>query len=184
MKQATGWLKVKLLLMLVVLLSSCSTDIKHYQGSTPALDIQEYFNGPVVAWGIVQDYQHKVTRRFCVELNGSWQQEQGLLKEVFYFKDGEISHRNWRLTRQGNQYLGLAEDVIGTAGGEQLGYAFRWQYRLAVDIDGENYHFDLDDWMYRIDDYRVFNKTQMKKFGITLAEITLFFDKEQPLRQC
>ncbi|WDE00267.1 DUF3833 domain-containing protein [Thalassomonas actiniarum] len=185
MKSLLLLLKTKFLLILLLGLLSCSNDINHYQDTTPVLDIQSYFTGPVIAWGIVQDYNLKVTRRFCVELEGSWQQEQGLLKEVFYFKDGEVSRRNWRLTRQGGgKYLGQAEDVIGIAGGQQLGYAFRWQYRLAIDIDGESYHFDLDDWMYRIDDHRVFNKTQMKKFGITLAEITLFFDKEQPLRHC
>jgi len=38
--------------------------------------------------------------------------------------------------------------------------------------------------MYQIDEYRVFNRTKMKKLGVTLAEITLFFDKQTPGKTC
>jgi hypothetical protein len=42
----------------------------------------------------------------------------------------------------------------------------------------------MDDWMYQIDDYRVMNKTTISKFGIDVAEVTLFFDKETPYQTC
>jgi len=169
----------------MLLLTSCTTPIADYQQTSPALDIQTYFDGPMTAWGIVQDYNDKVTRRFCVELNGSWQGEKGLLKEKFYFDDGEISYRNWQLTRRvDGQYHGEAEDVVGQARGQQRGFAFQWQYELIVPIDDSEYQFVLDDWMYRIDEYRAFNRTEMKKFGITVAQLTLFFDKQTPLRGC
>lgn len=173
------------MLVVVGIMSSCSTKITTYQGSTPEIDIQRYFNGPVVAWGMLQDYNQQVTRRFCVEMHGTWQQNVGTLKETFYFKDGEISYRNWQLTRNENgDYSGEAEDVIGIASGQQQGFALQWQYQLSVNINDTSYQFTLDDWMYRIDNFRVFNRTKMKKFGITVAEITLFFDKELPLRSC
>lgn len=168
-----------------VFTTSCSTNLDEYKGSTPRLDIKEYFNGPLIAWGMIQDHNGTTIRRFCVELVGTWQNNIGDLKETFYFDDGEISHRNWQLTRlTKNTYTGNAEDVIGTASGQQNGFAFQWQYELSVKIDGTQYHFSLDDWMYQIDQYRVFNKTKMNKFGVTVADITLFFDKQQPLRQC
>ena len=139
----------------------------------------------IFVWGMVQDYSNKVTRRFCVEMNGSWQKNVGTLAETFYFNDGEESTRDWQLIRNKNgSYLGTAEDVIGVAQGQQEGFALQWQYKLSVKIDDKLYQFDLDDWMYRIDDYRVFNLTDMKKMGVTLAKITLFFDKQQPLREC
>jgi hypothetical protein len=165
--------------------SSCSTPITAYQDSTPELDIQRYFDGPVTAWGMVQDYNQQVTRRFCVEMQGTWKKNIGTLAETFYFNDGEISYRDWQLTRhESGEYSGTADDVIGIAQGQQQGFALQWRYQLSVKIDSENYQFDLDDWMYRIDDYRVFNRTKMNKFGITVAEITLFFDKQLPLRTC
>lgn len=167
------------------MLSSCSTNIKEYRNTGPVLDIKTYFNGPVVAWGMVQDYNKQVTRRFCVEMEGTWQEDVGLLAEKFYFNNGEISYRNWQLTRNTkSNYTGNAEDVVGTATGKQNGFALQWEYQLSMKINETEYIFDLDDWMYRIDNYRVFNRTEMKKFGVKVAEITLFFDKEQPYRKC
>ena len=186
LKLATWMLSVSLT---ALLLGSCSTKIEEYKDPKPALNIESYFDGPVIAWGMIQDYNDKLTRRFCVELVGTWSDNNGVLngelKETFYFDDGEITYRNWQLVRtSNNQFTGTAEDVIGVAKGNQNGFAFQWQYQLSVDIDDKNYHFTLDDWMYQIDQYRVFNKTEMKKFGIKVADITLFFDKQQPLRQC
>lgn len=166
-------------------LVSCNASLEDYQTSQPQLSLETYFDGPVIAWGLVQDYQDKVTRRFCVEIDGSWKDNQGSLAETFYFNDGEVSTRNWQLTKQANnQYIGTAEDVIGQGYGQTSGYAMRWQYTLSLDIDDSNYHFALDDWIYQIDEYRLFNRAKMKKFGITVASLTLFFDKETPLRSC
>jgi hypothetical protein len=148
-------------------------------------DIKNYFNGPVIAWGMVQDYSNKVTRRFCVEIEGTWQEDNGILAETFYFDDGEISYRNWQLTKLANgAYQGTAEDVIGLAKGQHKGFAFNWQYSLKVPVEDEVYILKLDDWMYQLDKKRVFNKTAMKKFGFTVADITLFFDKSNPGEKC
>jgi hypothetical protein len=170
---------------LSVTLISCSTDISHYKNQNPKFDIKQYFNGDMIAWGMIQDYSNEVTRRFCVEIDASWQQEQGTLKEKFYFDDGEITYRTWSLTQLENgAYTGSAEDVIGIANGQQSGFAFQWQYQLAVPIDDSTYHFTMDDWMYMLDEYRVFNKTAMSKFGVEVAEITLFFDKQLSDKSC
>tara|TARA_R110000744_G_scaffold159442_1_gene275574 strand:+ start:571 stop:1122 length:552 start_codon:yes stop_codon:yes gene_type:complete len=177
--------KLALIFCLGFVLSSCTSQLEDYQGTSPKLDIQQYFSGKAVAWGMVQDYTDNVTRRFCVELDGEWQGDEGLLKEVFYFADGEVSFRNWQLTKlKQGKYHGSAEDVVGKATGQQVGFAFQWQYNLLVPIDGEEIELSLDDWMYQIDEYRVFNRTKMKKFGVTVAEITLFFDKQLPLKTC
>ncbi|NMP31585.1 DUF3833 domain-containing protein [Thalassotalea sp. M1531] len=177
-------MKALLICILAMTLSSCGTHIKEYENALPQLNLTEYFDGPMTAWGIVQDYNQKVTRRFCVELLGSWHENQGELKEKFYFNDGEVSYRTWQLTRKGNSYRGTAEDVTGVANGMTVGFAFQWQYNLQLSIDGHEFEFFLDDWMYQIDPYRVFNRTVMKKFGIEVAEITIFFDKQKPIRTC
>ena len=61
---------------LLAILSGCgggAGSLEDYKGSEPQLNLQEYFNGPIKAWGFVQDYSGKVTRRFDVELVGSWE---------------------------------------------------------------------------------------------------------------
>jgi len=160
-------------------ISSCSVELEDYQTKEKPFDIKSYFEGRVIAWGVIQDYSNEVKRRFCVEVDGSWQGEKGVLAEKFYFNDGEISYRNWQLTKLADgSYLGTAEDVLGTAIGKHQGFAFQFQYELLLNIDGDITQLIMDDWMFQLDDNKVLNKTSMSKFGIKVAEVTLFFDKE------
>lgn len=176
-------MRIIYIVCLVLMLSSCSTDINDYQGTNPKFDIKQYFSGQLTAWGVVQDYQGQITRRFCVEIEGTWDDNKGVLDEVFYFDDGEITTRVWQLEKlTDGRYQGTAGDVIGMAQGREVGFAFYWRYQLKVPVDGETYHLWLDDWMYQLDQDRVLNKTQMQKLGITVADITLFFDKN--VKQC
>lgn len=171
--------------ILIISLSSCSSDINEYKDQELPLDIKTYFTGNIMAWGMVQDFSTKVTRRFCVDIKGSWKGNTGTLDETFYFNDGEISTRIWSLTKTGEQtYLGNADDVIGQAHGKQSGIAFHWQYTLAVPIGDKVYELFLDDWMYKIDNNRLFNRISMNKLGIKVAEITLFFEKNKSNKTC
>ena len=164
---------------------SCSTAIEDYENVNKPFDIKEYFTGNVIAWGMVQDYSNKVNRRFCVEIKGTWQENKGTLAETFYFDDGEISYRNWQLTKQRNGgYHGVAEDVDGIAVGVHKGLAFQFRYNLLLTLEGETYNVLMDDWMYQLDELRVMNKTSMSKLGVNVADITLFFDKSQPSNSC
>ena len=167
------------------MLVSCSANLTDYQQDKLNFDIKNYFSGDVIAWGIVQDYSNKVTRRFCVQINGSWQGDKGVLAEKFYFDNGEISYRNWQLTKQSDGiYQGTAEDVIGTAIGKHQGFAFQFQYTLLLKLDNKSYEVSMDDWMYQLDEHRVMNKTAMYKFGVNVANVTLFFDKNSPNTTC
>ena len=173
------------LLLLLMIITSCSADIADYKETNPKFDIESYFSGELIGYGMVQDYSSKVTRRFCVELNGKWNNNQGELAEVFYFNDGEVSYRTWQLTKLPmGEYTGTAQDVVGTASGKQSGSAFHWQYQLLVPIDDDTYQFFMDDWLYQVDEYRAFNRTTMNKLGIKVAEITLFFDKNSTSNKC
>lgn len=177
--------KYSFLFASILLLSSCSTSLEDYQESHPSFDIKSYFNGDVIAWGVVQDHTNKVNRRFCVEIKGDWKGNKGVLAETFYFNDGEVSYRNWQLIKKTDgTYRGTAEDVDGIAIGKHNGFAFQFNYTLNLTIDEDTYQLSMDDWMYQLDEYRVMNKTSMKKFGIEVANITLFFDKELPMKQC
>jgi hypothetical protein len=179
------FLKNILLVVVSIILSSCSAAIDEYSHIGEKFDIKQYFTGNVLAWGIVQDYSAKVNRRFCVEINGTWQGNKGVLAEKFYFDDGEISYRNWQLLKQQDgSYQGTAEDVIGTAIGKHQGFAFQFQYELNLQVGEDNYQVSMDDWMFQLDKSRVMNKTSMSKFGVKVAEITLFFNKSVGQNKC
>lgn len=174
-----------LVLVLSLMLTACSARLSDYEATTPAFDLAEYFDGQITAWGIVEDYKSKVTRRFCVDINGQWDGDTGQLDEYFYYDDGETEQRRWTLNHLGGgKYTGTADDVVGTAKGEIRGSVFHWQYYLMVDVKGKERELFLDDWIYQIDEKRLFNRTKISKFGLQVAELSIFFDKENPVSRC
>jgi hypothetical protein len=65
--------------------------------------------------------------------------------------------------------------VIGTAQGIAQGNALRWNYVLAVPVDGTTWNVDIDDWMYLVDEKAMLDRTTMSKFGVRVGEVTLSF---------
>lgn len=166
-----------LLLAIPFILGGCSATLEDYQDDTPKLVLSEFFQGRLEAYGMVQDRSGKVTRRFRAEIRAEWHDQHGILDEQFWFNDGEEQQRCWRLQQQGAHYTGTADDVVGTAAGEVSGNALNWRYQLAIPVDGREWHIDLDDWMYLIDEHNLLNRARMSKLGIDVGEITLYIRK-------
>ncbi|NTU36158.1 DUF3833 domain-containing protein [Vibrio diabolicus] len=163
------------------LLSACSADIDNYQSSTPTFDLFGYFEGETKAWGMVQDYTEQQTRRFEVDIVGTVEGNTLTLVEDFVFDDGEVDQRIWVITKlEDGRYEGKAEDIIGVATGAEQGNALQWRYDFEFQMDDSTVTVAFDDWLYRQDEKHVFNLTKIKKFGIEVGTITLFFQK-QPL---
>ena len=126
---------------------------------------------------MVQDRSGKVLRRMVVEMNCTWNGNEGALDESFQWSDGKTEKRVWKIRKNGNIYTGTAADVIGTAEGVAAGNALQWRYTLKLPADVGGYEMSMDDWMWMIDDKTVTNRTTMSKFGVKFAEITIFFRK-------
>ncbi|WP_293748381.1 DUF3833 domain-containing protein [uncultured Paraglaciecola sp.] len=178
-------IKYVLLVLIIPFILSCSSALDDYDNTTPEFDLATYFDGEVTAWGIVQDYSNKLTRRFCVDIVGTWQGNKGQLHETFYYNNDEQQIRIWDLIIAGDgSVTGGAADVIGQASGGSQGTAFNWQYTLRIPVDDTEYDLFVDDWMFMLDTDRVMNRSYMKKLGVTVAEISIFFDKTKPVRKC
>ena len=177
--------RIRLLLIIIfmaLVASACSTaKISDYSQEAPALSLRQYFTGEVKAWGQVQDRSGKVIKRFTVSLLGVWQDNEGKLIEDFVFSDGTKQQRIWYLRELGDgRYEGRADDVVGVANGIAQGNALQWRYTLRLPVDGKNYDVAFNDWMYLHDNKTLVNRAEMSKFGIHLADITLFFQKVSP----
>lgn len=167
---------------LLTFLSGCAGGHKldHYQSATPAIDLQDYFTGAIKAWGLVQDYTGKVTRRFDVDMIGTWDGDTGTLEEVFTYYDGETQQRTWTITKiANNKYEGTASDILDKATGETAGNAMRWAYKMDLPVGGKTYRITFDDWMFLMNDGILINRSYLKKFGLTVGELTLFMQKQE-----
>jgi Protein of unknown function (DUF3833) len=155
-----------------------SQQIEQYAAEKPVLDLQQYFNGTLDAYGVFTDRSGAVVKRFSVVMVCTWSGNEGTLDEDFTYSDGSTQRRVWHLTRLADgRYTGRADDVVGQAQGESRGNAFHWNYSLNLPVNGSSYEVQFDDWMYLMNDKVMLNKATMRKFGIRLGEVTLSFYK-------
>ena len=161
-----------------VLTGCASPQVTDYAQERPQLELDRYFNGRILAYGIFQQRGGEVVRRFTVVMDCHWEGHQGVLEEAFTYSDGSTQRRIWRLTKHADgRYTGTADDVVGEAQGQTAGNAFRWNYTLRLPVDGKEYEVQFDDWMFLVDDRVMLNRATMRKFGVTLGEVLLSFTK-------
>jgi hypothetical protein len=162
-----------------LLLSGCAAQqIETYAQDKPLLDLAQYFNGTLDAYGVFTDRSGTVVKRFTVVMVCTWNGDDGVLDEDFRYSDGSTQKRIWRLRKLGDgRFSGRADDVVGEARGETRGNTFHWTYTLNLPVDGRVFEVQFDDWMYLMTDKVMLNKAAMSKFGVRLGEVTLSFVK-------
>lgn len=159
----------------IIWLAGCSsTAIEEYANNQPTFKVEEFFQGDLVAHGVLKDRSGKVTRSFYADLKGSWNNGVGTLEEWFVFDDGERQQRTWTLTPNGDgTYTATAGDVIGEGLLETAGNALFLKYVLRVPYDDDSIDLKVDDRMYLVTPDHLINESVLTKFGFEVASITL-----------
>jgi len=161
-----------------VLLGCNNMDLQRFAQRSPALVLEDYFDGKLLAWGIFVDRFGNLRREFKVEIEGTFADRTLELVEHFAYADGETDTRIWRITpKPGGRYEGRADDVIGLASGAVQGNALHWEYDVELPIGGRNWQVHFDDWMFRQDERTVINRATVSKLGFTPGEVIIFFRK-------
>jgi hypothetical protein len=166
--------------LVVTLLTGCAgPQLSDYATEQPVFDFRQYFDGTLLAHGLVSDRGGKVLRRFVVAMRCDWVGDAGTLDEQFVYNDGERQSRVWHVRRNADgRLVGTADDVVNEALGAASGPAFNWRYTLRLPVRGGNYEVQFDDWMYRVDERTVINKAVMSKFGVRVGEVLLSFSRQ------
>ena len=64
------------------LLSACAgPQVTDYAAQKPVLDLRQYFQGKVDAWGVFTDRSGQVVKRFVVEMDCQWTGDEGVRSE-------------------------------------------------------------------------------------------------------
>ena len=114
-----------------------------------------------------------------VRARGLVEDEEAEWEEEAAYDDGEEEFRRWEIKKTGEKtYEGTSEDIKGIALGERSGNAINWHYTLKLKYGDGIMNVKFDDWLIMQDDKNVFNKATMKKFGIRLGDVYLFFTKQ------
>ncbi len=142
------------------------------------LDLEEFFDGDLVAHGQFQDIFGTVRRRFEVKIQGDWDGDRIRLVEDFLYEDGTTERRIWTLVKSGeDSWTGTAPGVIGTATGVERGDTFNWRYTIDLPVPNGELRVTFDDWMWLTSDDRLLNRAYMKRFGVDIGEVIISFEK-------
>lgn len=164
------------------MLSSCSGNtLEYYENTKPTADIKTYFSGPIKASGIVQDWRGRVVNRFDIDMVGEWEGDTGTLTEKFSYYDGKKQERIWTIKKLADgSYEGTAADILDKAIGNVEGSAVRWNYVMDLPVGDTTYRITFDDWMWQMNHGVLINRSYLKKFGLTVSELTIFMQKQTP----
>ena len=167
---------------LLITLSACAAqNIKDVSDRAPTLDLEAFFEGDVIAYGIFEDYTQSLKRQFRVNILGTVAGDTLTLEEDFLYDDGETQRRVWVIQNLGQSeegvtlYEGRADDINGVARGEVAGNALHWRYSLALPVGDASYDIAFDDWIYQQDDHVAINRARLTKFGFEVGSVTLVF---------
>ena len=168
-------------LFFVLILMGCGLkpSLKDEKISDLELNLEEFFDGQVVAYGQFQDVLGNVSRRFVVDIAGSWDGKQLRLVEDFTYSDSTEEQRIWTLTKiDEDTWTGDAEGVIGTASGQESGDTFYWAYTIDLPVSDGTMVVSFKDYMWLQTEDRLFNKAYMSKWGFPLGEVSIMFEKQ------
>ena len=167
---------------LLVGISACARrDVASLADRQPALDLESFFEGNSVAYGIFEDRFGNLRRQFRVNMTGTVEGNTLTLVEDFLYDDGERADRTWVIRRIGTDadgsilYEGNAADVSGTASGRVAGNALNWEYDVVLDMSGQALQVHFDDWIYRQDEDVAINRAFISKFGVEIGSVTIVF---------
>ena len=147
------------------------------------LNLEEFFDGELVAYGQFQDVLGTVRRSFVVTIDGDWDGERLRLVEDFVYEDGSTEQRIWTLTKTGpDSWVGTAPGVIGQATGQEQDNRFNWVYTIDLPIpsatgETETLRVSFDDWMWLLSDDRLLNLAYVRRFGLDIGTVTISFEK-------
>jgi len=175
-------LKIVSSLLLALFLSACSSmQIEDFDNTKPEFIPQEYFNGKMIAYGIVKDSSGKIIKSFKGDLVGSWDANGvGTLDEHFIYSNGEKQHRVWTLkpTEDKKRFIGTAGDIVGEAPMVANGNTVMIDYTMRVPYGDGTLDIDVRDWLHLQEDGVIINHSKMKKFGFEVGELVITIIKE------
>ena len=165
-------------------LAGCSTaDVQAFAAGQPSMSPADWMVGTVDGYGFVTDRFGTVKSQFHAHEVGSWDAQTRsvtLVEHITYLQGSPDAptDRTWRFVEQSSgHWLGTANDVIGTAIGEQQGNAWHLTFQQLLPIGGQQVEVSIDDWRLREADKVAIDRSEISKLGIHLATAEIAFVK-------
>eukprot|EP01037_Dinobryon_pediforme_P002715 gene2715-2754_t len=169
------------LALLAVGVAGCSDakPIDSFKGSGPDFDPIVFWTGHTASRGVLENRSGEPTEIVRTDCVGEPEGADGLhMQQTLTMGDGSVTHRDWHMRRVApGRFEATANDMVGTASGVASGPAFHWTWTLATKPGNALFDVSMDQWMMLMDDGAMVNRTVIRKFGVTLAQVTEQFDR-------
>ncbi|WP_424943642.1 DUF3833 domain-containing protein [Aliiroseovarius crassostreae] len=166
-----------ILLLLVVMAKSLFLSFRaqspeDYASTDPAFVMKTHLSGPILSEGLIYGPTGKMTNSFVARMVGEWDGDTGTLSEEFTYSNGKQQSRKWFLTLgEGNTFTATADDIVGTAQGIVSGATIKMDYKIVLPEEAGGHTLSVTDWLYLTENGVIMNKSEMRKFGIKVAEL-------------
>ncbi len=174
MKLLTALLALFVLIMAAksMFLSFRAQNPSDYADTGPAFSLKTHLSGEILAEGLIYGPTGKMTNSFVARMIGEWDGDTGTLSEEFTYSNGKQQRRKWFLKLgEGNRFTATADDIVGEAQGTVSGSTIKMEYRIVLPDDAGGHTLTATDWLYLTENGTIMNKSEMRKFGIKVAEL-------------
>lgn len=154
------------------LLSFRAQSPSDYTGTGPEFSLSDHLNGEILSEGLIYGPNGKMSNSFVARMVGEWDGNRGTLAEYFTYSNGKQMTRKWHLTLgTGNTFTATADDIVGEGRGTISGSTVKLTYRIILPEDAGGHALDVTDWMYLTENGAIMNRSEMRKFGLKVAEL-------------
>ncbi|SLN27857.1 hypothetical protein PEL8287_01257 [Roseovarius litorisediminis] len=165
-------LSVAAFLAKTLLLSFRAQSPDDYSDTGPDLDLKKHLSGSILSEGLIYGPAGRMTNSFVAEMQGDWSGDSGTLTEDFTYSNGRRQRRKWYLkTGPGNRFTATADDIKGVAQGVVSGTTVMLRYKIILPKEAGGYTLNATDWMYLTENGIIMNRSEMRLFGIKVAEL-------------
>lgn len=145
---------------------------KNYAETGPQFDLKTHLSGEMLSEGLIFGPNGKMTNSFVAKMVGTWDGDTGTLTEEFTYSNGKTQNRKWYLKLgPNNTFTATADDLVGEGQGVVSGSTVRLSYEIILPQDAGGHTLQATDWMYLTADGAIINKSEMRKFGLKVAEL-------------
>lgn len=143
-----------------------------YTETGPEFDLKTHLSGEILSEGLIFGPNGKMTNSFVAKMVGTWEGDSGTLTEEFTYSNGKSQYRKWFLTLgPGNTFTATADDLVGEAQGIISGSTVQLTYEIILPQESGGHTLQATDWMYLTANGAIINKSEMRKFGLKVAEL-------------
>jgi hypothetical protein len=168
------------LILVTFLISACSSSPKPPDSARqgPPLELEKYLAGHTRSWGVIEDRFGKTRDQFTVDLFGEQRGQTFHLHQKFLYASGKTQERTWQIRRlDATRYESTATDIQGKAHAWIEGSAVHLKYTMTVPMGKRRVNVQFNQWIWRHPGGIVFNRADIRKFGIRLVRVSEFFAK-------